>query len=218
MGKRLQRYEGESVDVLYDRQLCIHAAECGRAAGDLFVGGRKPWCDPAEVPADDAVAVVERCPTGALVYERKDGGAAEAPPPENTLQISPAGPVYLRGDLEIQAADGETTRHTRVGLCRCGASKNKPFCDNAHKKIEFTDPGPVASSVSGDISAPTGPVKVTVFKNGPVQVKGEIAIYAGSGRLAERTDEAYLCRCGKSANRPYCDGTHKRIGFTPDGD
>lgn len=216
MARRLKTYSTETIDVHYDRQRCIHAAECGRAAGELFVGKREPWCDPSMVPVDEAVDVVERCPTGALLYDRKDGGGTEAPPAENSLHIAPAGPVYVRGDLEVRTPDGQTSKETRIALCRCGASKNKPYCDNAHKRVEFHDQGPVARSTPAEVTPAGGEVILTVFANGPVQVKGEVALYSGAGRLAERSDEVYLCRCGQSANRPFCDGTHKRIDFKPD--
>ena len=51
------QYDGEKVDVVWDGRLCIHIQECGRAKGDLFVGGRKPWCQPDETTVEDVVAV-----------------------------------------------------------------------------------------------------------------------------------------------------------------
>ena len=58
------KYPGEQVDVYWDGNLCIHIGECGRAEGELFVGGRKPWCQPDLTTADDVTEVVGRCPTG----------------------------------------------------------------------------------------------------------------------------------------------------------
>lgn len=216
MARRLKTYSAEAIDIHFDRRRCIHAAECGRAAGELFVGKREPWCDPTRVPVEEAAEVVERCPTGALFYDRKDGGPAEAPPPANSLHVTPGGPIHVRGELEVHTPDGAVSKETRLALCRCGASKNKPYCDNAHRKADFTDQGPVASSSPVDASPATGPVTITVRANGPIQVKGEVAVHSGSGRLAQRADEVYLCRCGQSAKRPFCDGAHKRVGFTPD--
>ena len=94
-------YPGKALDVVYDATLCIHAAECGRSAGPMFEGGRDPWCKPDEVSVDEATEIVARCPTGALTYQRKDGGPTEAAPAANVVVVSPNGPLYLRGELAI---------------------------------------------------------------------------------------------------------------------
>jgi CDGSH-type Zn-finger protein len=57
--------------------------------------------------------------------------------------------------------------------------------------------------------------RITVIDNGPVQVEGEMTLSDGAGKpfgLGGRTT-IYLCRCGHSENKPFCDGTHKRAGF-----
>ncbi|HUN92154.1 MAG TPA: CDGSH iron-sulfur domain-containing protein [Burkholderiaceae bacterium] len=53
--------------------------------------------------------------------------------------------------------------------------------------------------------------------NGPLHVKGSLEIVSGTGRTIARATEAWLCRCGQSANKPYCDGSHKRVGFEAPG-
>ncbi|MEM9191169.1 MAG: (4Fe-4S)-binding protein, partial [Myxococcota bacterium] len=73
MSDDIHKFSGKEVDVLWDRRLCIHVSECGRASGDLFVGGRKPWCQPDRVQLGEVHEVVERCPTGAITYIDKDG-------------------------------------------------------------------------------------------------------------------------------------------------
>ncbi|MFN0062616.1 MAG: (4Fe-4S)-binding protein [Myxococcaceae bacterium] len=79
-------------DVQWDQRLCIHVGECGRAQGDLFVGGRDPWCQPDVASNDNVADVVKRCPWGALTLERKDGGPAETPEAENVIVVSNNGP------------------------------------------------------------------------------------------------------------------------------
>jgi CDGSH-type Zn-finger protein len=50
--------------------------------------------------------------------------------------------------------------------------------------------------------------------NGPYYVKGKFRIMTEGGReIASGGDEAWLCRCGQSANKPFCDGSHKKAGF-----
>ncbi|MFT7579131.1 MAG: CDGSH-type Zn-finger protein/uncharacterized Fe-S cluster protein YjdI [Myxococcota bacterium] len=211
--ERISDYEGEELTVTYDRKLCIHAAECGRAKSELFNTKNDPWCSPDAEPLGKSVDILERCPTGALTYARKDG-VAEAAPDEATLNVSPHGPVFLRGDIHIKTPDGDR-QMTRLALCRCGASKNKPFCDNSHYAVKFNDMGAVSGD-SVDLASEPGPLSVTPFPNGPVKVTGDFTIYTGSGRAAMTQKEVYLCRCGKSANKPFCDGTHNSIGFEAD--
>ena len=213
--EQIHKYPGDQVDVSWDGRLCIHVGECGRAEGELFVGGRDPWCDPGRVGAvQEVVEVCERCPTGALTYIRKDGGGAELPPGRNQVVIANDGPLYLTGDLSIDgAAEGMTGVRFRAALCRCGASNNKPFCDNSHREIRFEDQGAVGASGEPSI-VEGGKLEIKRAPNGPLLVNGSFTIVSGSGRVAWRGTRAALCRCGASKNKPFCDGTHRAIGFT----
>jgi len=207
-------FEGATIRVVYDAKLCIHAAECGRSAGALFEGGRTPWCDPDVSEANDVVDVITRCPTGALAFERKDGGAGETTPDENLVVIVPNGPLYISGDLKVEGSGGQGVP-TRVALCRCGASKNKPFCDNSHIEAGFKDAGPVGDRGKG-LDARGGTLEIKSAPNGPLLLSGNVTIRAGSGRNAWEGTKCALCRCGASKNRPFCDGSHVAAGFTSD--
>jgi CDGSH-type Zn-finger protein/uncharacterized Fe-S cluster protein YjdI len=211
--KKVFDYPGGAADVHWDGRLCIHIGECGRAKNDLFVGGRQPWCQPDQVSPDEVADVVGRCPTGALTYTRKDGGAGEAAEAENTVSIMYNGPLYVRGDLEVDGAAGDMQGvRFRAALCRCGQSKNKPFCDNSHEEAGFKDYGAVGESGDG-FEAPGGTLKVGKAPNGPLLLSGNFTIVAASGRKAWTGTKAALCRCGQSKNKPFCDGAHKAAGF-----
>lgn len=206
-------YQGSSETVTWDRRLCIHVGECGRAKGELFVNGRKPWCDPNLADRSDTSVVVERCPTGALAVHDAAGLLVEAVPAENHVTVSNGGPLYVSGDLKIDgASDDMHSVSRRAALCRCGASKNKPFCDNSHREIAFQDAGAVGDTGLPEIES-GGPLEVKRIPDGPIEVSGNFSIRAGSGREAWSGRKAYLCRCGKSANKPFCDGAHKEVGF-----
>ena len=57
-------------------------------------------------------------------------------------------------------------------------------------------------------------VIVTPENNGPYHIKGKFEIVTEGGReITFEGDETWLCRCGQSANKPFCDGTHKKVGF-----
>ena len=207
-------YEGADVEVTWNRRLCIHVGECGRAKNKLFVAGREPWCAPDEVSAKDTAEVVCRCPTGALSYTPKSDAVAEETAPEvNAVHVANNGPLYITGDLDIESADNTMPGvKFRAALCRCGLSKNKPFCDGAHEDGNFRDQGAVGDKGRG-FDDPGGPLKITAIKDGPLMLQGNFTIYTASGRPAWQGKKMALCRCGHSKNKPFCDGAHMKHGF-----
>ena len=133
-----KEYQGEQISVRFEARRCIHAAECVHGLGDVFNPEQRPWIDPNGAAASAIVQVIERCPSGALTYERRDGGSAELPTGEPEVRVSRNGPLFVRGDIELMGYDGNVVAGgARVALCRCGASKNKPFCDHSHSEIDF---------------------------------------------------------------------------------
>lgn len=207
------RYPGKDADVTWDRRLCIHIGECGRAQGDLFVTGRKPWCQPDLTSVAEVVDVCERCPSGALVYEVKDGKTAESAAVQNTIAVTYNGPLFARGALAIEDAPADMPGvRFRAALCRCGQSKNKPYCDNSHEAAGFRDYGAVGETGKG-LAAAGGPLAIKPIKDGPLRVRGNLAIVASSGCARWQGTETYLCRCGHSKNKPFCDSSHKAAGF-----
>jgi len=206
-------YPGSALDVVWDARLCIHVGECTRARGALFQSGRDPWGEPDRADAATVAAVVERCPTGALSYTRRDGGAPEAVPAENTVLVANNGPLYVRGDLAIEdAPDDAPGLRTRAALCRCGRSANKPFCDNSHEEAGFRDRGPIGD-VGEPLEAPGGPLAIKPLPDGPLLLTGNLTIASGHGLPTWTGTRVALCRCGESANKPFCDGTHTLVGF-----
>lgn len=136
MGRK-KSYESGELTVFYEPGLCIHAAECVHGLPGVFDPNRKPWIDVGAAATDAIVGVVEKCPTGALTYALENGGGAETPDSDPTICLDVDGPLYVRGAITIVAADGTETEMTRVALCRCGHSENKPFCDNSHVASSF---------------------------------------------------------------------------------
>jgi CDGSH-type Zn-finger protein/uncharacterized Fe-S cluster protein YjdI len=210
--KEVFGYPGKEIDVQWDGRLCIHIGECGNARGDLFVGGRDPWCIPDTSTKAEVREIVERCPSGALSYRDKEG-VAEVPAEENTVTVAYNGPLYACGELAIEGAPEDMPGvRFRAALCRCGRSANKPFCDNTHIEVGFQDYGSVGERGPG-LTAKGGPLTIRPAPDGPLVVNGNLSIRAASGRLAWQGDQTALCRCGGSKNKPFCDGTHRTIGF-----
>jgi len=210
---KVTKYPGKRAEVSWHGGLCIHIGECGRAKGELFVGKRKPWCDPDLASDDEVEDVIKRCPSGALAYTFADGSATETASTENTISVAYNGPLFVRGALEIEGAPSDAPGLSfRAALCRCGQSKNKPFCDNAHARAGFKDSGAVGLTGAPDGES-GGPLSIRPSQNGPFLLKGNFTIVSSSGRRAWSGKQAALCRCGGSGNKPFCDGSHKRNGF-----
>ena len=206
-------YPGSEIDVQWDSRLCIHIGECGNSADEIFEGGRDPWCIPDKHPKARVREVVERCPSGALAYEEKDG-RPEQPPKENRVKVVYNGPLYFSGDLELEGMPEDMPGvRFRAALCRCGASGNKPFCDNSHLKAGFEDYGAVGDT-GEQLEDTGGTLKIKPLPDGPLLVNGNLSISAGSGRAAWQGTKTALCRCGASNNKPFCDGSHKDAGFS----
>ena len=165
---------------------------------------------------DDVKDIVQRCPSGALSYNDKAQGDNEQPAGCNTVQLVYNGPLYIQGELHIENAPQDMPGvNYRAALCRCGQSKNKPFCDNSHLKAGFEDYGAVGEKGDG-MEAEGGKMTIKSVPNGPLLLSGNFAIVASSGRIAWGGKQAALCRCGHSKNKPFCDGSHKQAGFEAD--
>jgi CDGSH-type Zn-finger protein len=113
---------------------------------------------------------------------------------------------------QIESAD----EGFRVTLCRCGKSNRKPYCDGSHAAAGFSATGEPATIASEPLVERGGRLTITPVPNGPLQLAGNVEICSGTGRTVLRTQSARLCRCGASASKPFCDGSHARIGFQSD--
>ena len=133
-----REYRGKDISVRWYASRCIHSAACILALPSVFNARRRPWIAIDAADADAIADAVQRCPTGALHFDRLDGGPAEQVPDKLEIRAVKDGPCYVRGMIDIVAEDGHLIRQdTRVALCRCGQSKHMPFCDNTHRAIGF---------------------------------------------------------------------------------
>lgn len=162
MAKRT--YESNDLEVIWDSERCVHVAQCIRALPGVFSPQERPWIHLEAAGTNAIVAAIERCPTGALRYRRKDGGE-ETPGSPTSIVAVENGPLVLRGDLHVTTSDGATvTREARLALCRCGASANRPFCDGSHQRIGFrsqsVEPHAALNDSSSSREQATSPVDV----------------------------------------------------------
>lgn len=204
----------DTVELHFEARRCIHARACVLTRPDVFVPNVVgPWLHPERATADEIAALAHACPSGAITYRRKDGVPDERPPQVNLVRIREHGPLAFHGDLRIA---GEAPR-LRATLCRCGASQRKPFCDGSHAAAGFQATGEPATSTSQPLAARDGDLEIVPQRDGPLAVTGNLELVSGTGRTCDRVTETWLCRCGHSQNKPYCDGSHARVGFEADG-
>lgn len=201
---------GAHVDIVYNGARCIHARHCVLGAPGVFRANTPgAWIFPDAATTEELVTVAHMCPSGAIGYRRHDGGGEEAPPPVNLIQLRENGPLGVRANIVL---DGEPIG-MRAVLCRCGASKRKPFCDGSHNDVQFRASGEPDSVESAALPVRDGPLNIDPEIDGPLVVGGNVEICCGTGRTINRMTSARLCRCGGSSNKPFCDDTHRRNGF-----
>ena len=132
----------------------------------------------------------------------------------NTIRPLENGPLHITGTLELLDAEGELIEKAdELYLCRCGQSNKKPYCDGQHKAKGFHEPGIfIKPPESEQQKENQGLLSIKVQANGPLIFRGDVCIQDTRGHKIYRKVGG-LCRCEKSANRPFCDGSHSKINF-----
>ena len=155
-------YASDAIEVDWEPRLCIHTGNCWRSLPKVFDAERRPWIDVDAADADAIASTVLTCPTGALHFRLRNGGREEEPEEPVTIEPRPNGPLFVRGRIQIEDADGNVIREdTRLALCRCGGSENKPFCDGTHRRIGFETAPPPAEGPDEAGDKPAEPASET---------------------------------------------------------
>lgn len=216
MKEKILPYSTDEIKVTWDKERCIHAAECVRGLPKVFDPDRKPWIKPELASVDELTEVIERCPTGALHYELQNSDKEEKPPEQNVITIKKDGPLYIHGEVVIRDLDGNTVlKDTRVAMCRCGKSKNKPLCDNSHIPANFKADTSynVERLRTEPVTGKGGELSITLYKNAPFLVEGNYDLVGEETGSETCSKKMSYCRCGASSTKPFCDGTHKKVDF-----
>ncbi|OYU39251.1 MAG: iron-binding protein [Pseudorhodobacter sp. PARRP1] len=208
----VETVQGREVTIVFDGKRCVHSRNCVLSHPEVFVPNVKgDWIYPDAAPAAEVVRIGQNCPSGAIRVLWNDGATgSDAAPVVNTLRVRENGPLALEAPMVLGgvALDGP-----RATLCRCGASSNKPFCDGSHTAAGFVATGEPAVKESAALAMRDGAVTLHPQPNGPLKLAGNLELVSGTGHTVNRVTQAFLCRCGHSANKPYCDGSHKAAGF-----
>ncbi len=139
MSDKIKKYTNGEVTVVWNPEICIHAAFCAKDLPKVFNPKKRPWVNMDEANTERIVEQIKKCPSGALsYYMNNEEEKIEDVQAENIIEVVKDGPVLIYGNITIKSENGTEKKESKVtALCRCGASNNKPFCDGAHKKINF---------------------------------------------------------------------------------
>lgn len=132
-------YQGVAIAIHDNRAICSHAGYCTDGLPAVFREEGSPWIDPDASDVEKVIETIRKCPSGALSYSLSTG-----PQPvevrEPAITITKDGPYAVVGGVALANAQwGEGASREHYTLCRCGASKNKPFCDGSHWDSGFKD-------------------------------------------------------------------------------
>lgn len=135
-------YAGKKIIIHDNRKICSHAVECVNNLPSVFKFDARPWIDPEAATLEESINTIRKCPSGALSYSIDGVEYKDQNERKPMVTVSKEGPYIITGGVELigdnlQFGDGASKEH--YTLCRCGASRNKPFCDGMHRVINFKD-------------------------------------------------------------------------------
>lgn len=210
---KVESAEAPTLTLHFEGTRCVHARHCVLGAPEVFLANVKgPWLFPEKIEGSALRTIALTCPSGAITYTPKGDTPPEPAPQVNTIRLRENGPYAVSATILLS---GEPAGF-RATLCRCGASKNKPFCDGSHKDIGFVATGEPDTRPSEPLAVRGGTLAITPQKDGPLKIEGNLEIICGTGRTVDRRTSVRLCRCGGSQTKPFCDNTHLKIGFRSD--
>lgn len=136
----IKEYTNGDLVVVWKPKSCIHSGICVKTLPEVYKPDEKPWIAPENASIDALKAQIEKCPSGALSYYTKGVSQETQPAAVTKIEVASGGPLLVSGEIEITGTDGQLVRKTRTtAFCRCGATKNKPYCDGSHKATDFSD-------------------------------------------------------------------------------
>jgi CDGSH-type Zn-finger protein/uncharacterized membrane protein YozB (DUF420 family) len=189
-----QAYRGTRITIHDNRDICAHSGVCTDNLPGVFRLGQEPWIDSSAAEAAAVIALVKRCPSGALTCTIGDtapaGGASEP-----LVTASKNGPYFVMGGVQLKCDGVKPIVPERYALCRCGGSKNKPFCDGTHWSIGFDE---TRGRQVGSFAPPFG-LKRFSIATGVLLIAGVAAAIIGIEAAGKWTAKGFL---GSSALIP----------------
>jgi len=136
---KVDTYVGNKITIHDNEGICAHVKYCVNNSPAVFKENKEPWVEPDAADPEETAKTIRMCPSGALSYT-KDGILYKDFDRKPSITIFKNGPYSVVGGIALNNPGGskpESKEH--YTLCRCGASKNKPFCDGAHSIVNFQD-------------------------------------------------------------------------------
>jgi CDGSH-type Zn-finger protein len=203
----LQEYPGQEITVYFNRSICSGAGACVRGLPGVFRSGDSSnWIFPDEGTPDKIIDRVKACPSGALSCRIGDGDVVVEGSEDEKITVVKDGPYNVEGVALDSPNEPTHGAKSKYALCRCGLSKNKPFCDYSHAEKGWRDGDDQAAA---DAASPA-PDQNADAGEGPIVAANEPALV----ELEAGKDHAF-CACGRSQGQPFCDGSHSGTGLTP---
>lgn len=134
-----KEYSNGEVAITWEPHKCIHSGNCVKGLPGVFDINKKPWINAEGASSSEIVNQIKACPSGALGYYMEDEKVEDDLITEDQIvEVIPNGPLMVYGNVKVKMPDGDELSKSKVtAFCRCGGSKNKPFCDGNHKKLDF---------------------------------------------------------------------------------
>lgn len=137
---QVRDYLGTEITVHFNLAVCSHNGACTRGLPEVFNVRKKPWIMADNAPVEKIIETIKKCPSGALSYSL-DGVRYTDFNEEAQVIIQKHGPFQVKGGIEFEDDLGRKPETTaQYELCRCGLSKNKPFCDGNHVRVRIDAP------------------------------------------------------------------------------
>ncbi len=140
MSDKKKEYTNGDITVVWQADRCIHSKKCWTGLNAVFQPNERPWINVEGASSEEIMAQIDKCPSGALSYYKNDEQMSTEESTNVVIEVSKNGPLLVHGDFDMKDKDGNTTINRKVtAFCRCGQSKNKPYCDGSHKAAGFKD-------------------------------------------------------------------------------
>lgn len=189
--------------------------KANRDSGAAFVAYMN---DPAKQAGPEESAQQENLTTSARALDRwfrerqKNQGSPRLLEVPNEAMVSNGGPIQITGNITLVREDGTVQYANHLALCRCGGSNSKPICDGQHMEREFLHSGKITQASEIPASSRASKITISCITDGPITFRGRLRLHNQFGQECVKL-RGSLCRCGQSANKPFCDGSHERVGF-----
>lgn len=135
-----KEYSNGELTIVWQPAKCIHDGTCVRTLPNVYDPNAKPWINIENANTEALKAQIDQCPSGALTYYMNEDKSKSTPAEITKVTVRKNGPLLVKGKIEVTDANGDVVIKEKISaFCRCGISKEKPYCDGAHKHITFDD-------------------------------------------------------------------------------